>query len=62
MCNIYDGDNTTFVVNAVDGPIGPAVGTVAIIQRRKQTLADAVGTVQKRAGHELIGRDRHGFR
>jgi hypothetical protein len=43
------------VVDAVDDPVGVAVGAVSVVQRRPEPLAHAVKVGRQRADDEPVG-------
>ncbi|GAA1142873.1 hypothetical protein GCM10009606_23040 [Nocardioides aquiterrae] len=58
----HHGDDATLIVDAVDHPIGAASSTVAVVQRRAEPLADALGVLQQRTDDEVVGSEGHRLR
>lgn len=55
MGDVEDGDRADVVVDAVDDPVGVAVGAVPVVQRRPEPLAHAVRVGRQRADDEPVG-------
>ena len=62
VCDGNDGDLVSFLIDAIDHPVGPAMSAVTVVQRCLEALADAPGVVQQGAHDELVRgeRDRPG--
>jgi len=60
--DVYHRYNASLVVDSVDDPVCTTARATPVVHRRKQPLPDPVGVQQQRAGDELAGSGRDGFR
>lgn len=61
MCDVEDRDASLLVIDAVDDAVGASPGTVPIIERDMEALADSLRVVQQRPYDELVGRECNGL-